>query len=259
MAYTYQTTAWSQWTEEHYTSTGALTCSDYDGTDCSGTTSGIVWYEWVGEAIEPIREVEITRDVVWAEWSGGTITDAEDTSYEYECQEVVWEYWMNGIEDSKAYAYIPSSKVVPFPQKSTEQLRAERVQREINRIWRDYLIEEKEREDRLAEITAQELLLELIGDEQLSMYKKTGRLIVQGRKHDYIIRKDGGVFRIEKDKVFDLCIHLRDQYKYPRTDNVIALKLAIEVEEKNFNKTANASCIHDKKRQDKVREMLRVA
>ena len=90
-----------------------------------------------------------------------------------------------------------------------------------------------------AEERAKELLLDLIGKEQLEIYEKTGRILVKGNKYDYIIRKTGFVKRIEKDKVTDLCIHLEDKYNYPETDNVIALKTFLEADEEAFNEMAN--------------------
>ena len=58
-------------------------------------------------------------------------------------------------------------------------------------------------------------------------------------------------------------IHLNNQYKYPRTDNVIALKLAIDGDERKFNRQANASTIHNsakiKEHWDKMRELKKVA
>ena len=64
-------------------------------------------------------------------------------------------------------------------------------------------------------------------------------VFVHGRKWDYMLAANGKVHRIEKDKMVDLCIHLKDQEKYPKTDNVIALKLLVETNEQEFNKIAN--------------------
>jgi hypothetical protein len=119
-------------------------------------------------------------------------------------------------------------------------MRAREAQRKIDNAWRDIRIKEEEERKKKAELTAQELLEDLISKEQLEYYKETGRLLVRGRKHDYVVKRAGGVYKVEKDKVVDLCIHLREQFKYPVTDNVIALKLFIESDENSFLKTANS-------------------
>ena len=92
-----------------------------------------------------------------------------------------------------------------------------------------------------AEEVAQILLGELIGEEQLAVYKETGRLLVTGRKHDYLVHKTGGVQRVEKGKIVDLCVHVQEKILLPPTDNVIGLAMYIKADEKDFNKVANAS------------------
>jgi hypothetical protein len=125
------------------------------------------------------------------------------------------------------------------PKKSVERLRAEKAQREIGTIWRSMLMVEDKERKLLAELTAQQLLEDIISEEELAHYKETGRLVVKGRKFDYVVTKDVGVYKVDKDKVKDLCIHLKNRYKYPQTDNVIGLKLMIESDESLFLKTAN--------------------
>ena len=85
------------------------------------------------------------------------------------------------------------------------------------------------------------MLGELIGEEQLAVYKNTGRLLVAGKKHDYLVHKTGGVQRVEKGKIVDLCVHVQEKILLPPTDNVIGLAMHIKADEKDFNKVANAS------------------
>lgn len=101
----------------------------------------------------------------------------------------------------------------------------------------EYLAHEKKREE--AEERAHELLGYMIGEKDLEVYKKTGRLFVGGKKHEYIIQKNGYVIQIKKDKVIDLCVHLEKRYAMPLTDNTIAMKLMIENGEKEMLKLAN--------------------
>jgi hypothetical protein len=100
-------------------------------------------------------------------------------------------------------------------------------------------ISKREKERKAAEAKAKQLLLDLIGKEDLDIYNETGRLFVKGKKYDYIIQKEGFIKRVEKKKITDLCVHLDNRYKYPSTDNVIAMKLAIEADEAQVLKLAN--------------------
>jgi hypothetical protein len=100
-----------------------------------------------------------------------------------------------------------------------------------------------------SENRAKELLLDLIGEDELKVYQETGRLFVKGKKFDYIIRRDkmmGGLERIEKNRITDLCVHLKENFKCPKTDNVIALKLAIESDEDKILELANSYSSHNR-------------
>jgi len=90
-----------------------------------------------------------------------------------------------------------------------------------------------------AEERAQELLGMIIGEEDLGVYKKTGNLYVKGKKYEYIIQKDGFILQLKKDRVVNLCCHLEKKNAMPLTDNVIAMKLRIENEEKDVLQLAN--------------------
>jgi len=90
-----------------------------------------------------------------------------------------------------------------------------------------------------AEEKAQELLGMMIGGEDLDVYKKTGNLYVKGKKHEYIIQKDGYILQLKKDRVVNLCCHLERKNSLPLTDNVIAMKLSLENDEKKVLGMAN--------------------
>lgn len=96
------------------------------------------------------------------------------------------------------------------------------------------------RKQEAAEKKAQQLLMDLIGPEQLEVYKETGRLYVRGRQHDYILKRGGLVTQVGQDKVVDLCVHLAERSSFPETDNVVGLKLMLESEdERKVLKLAN--------------------
>lgn len=199
-AYEILTSAWSQWTTDQYNSTATAIWENWNCTSTSTTDTYDSEYIWYQWIDE--EKIKIPQ-------SGGIVRN--DRIY---------------VLDSY------SSKIWSNWTRDRIKERAQQNQADINRLT------EKERKEQ-AEMTAQELLLELIGPKQMEIYKKTGRLFVKGKNFDYVLRKEGGVFRLSKDKVHDLCIHLAGQYQYPETDNIIGLKLLIEADEDKFNKTAN--------------------
>lgn len=173
-------------------------------------------------------------DYAWSNWHDSTSTHTgTDVDYSH-----AWGSWQQ-TQHTVVYSTRNNVVTLKTPEVSTEKKRAMAAQREINKIWRDLKIREEKERKELAELTAQALLEDLITDEQMEYYKETGRLVVKGRKHDYVITGSEGVQRIEKDKVVDLCIHFKEQYKYPASDNVIALKLLLENDEKEFLRIAN--------------------
>lgn len=199
-----------------------------------------VYYYWTISTNNSGSTTTSSTDLVWDSWmsttdSGGT------TPYD-----ATWSYWMEDSTDNRIHKseiqrfdsiVIPT---VPVVLPSAEEKRAKAAQREINKIWGDIRIMEEHRRKERAEVTAQSLLLDLIGKEELERYKGSGYLLVKGRKFDYVIQKGRGVYKVEKEKVIDLCVHFRNRYKYPETDNLIGLKLLIEADESKFLRIANS-------------------
>jgi len=179
-------------------------------------TSNDVWYTWSSDSATTSGNT----------WSTGTASSITDTGYI-----ASWEIRNEDI-------YSP-----PIANSHCQNM-----QNIINAEWRqmqaDWLREEKE----AAENTAKALLLDLVSEKEFEMYEKTGKLLVKGRKHDYIVHKRGNIAILFRGSHYrheraakDLCVHLNnaDKNKCPDTDNVIAMKLHIEHEEKKFLETAN--------------------
>ena len=162
----------------------------------------------------------------WSSWSSSSvvITTASTST---------WTTWCDGYSVSSRRNKL-NYETVRFSM-SEEDLKKEKEREEERRRKAEELQRQKEE----AEETAKMLLLDLIGEKELEVYRQTGRVFVKGRKYDYIIQSSGFVKRIEPDKITDLCIHLKDRFSYPETDNVIALKLLAEANEDLFLKTAN--------------------
>jgi hypothetical protein len=231
-----------------------------------------VWYEW---NVDSATATATTGDI-WTTWtyaSDSTTTTAADNTWYVWNTETATSHVSR--EQTVAYQYHGHNSYVerrPAPVKSTEQLRAERVQREINIIWLEHRRDLIEAEKAEAEVRAVDLLEDIIGPEQAEIYRKTGRLVVQGEKYDWLLHKDGGVKRISKGKGDRYCVHLKENFAFPDTDNVIALALHAKYNEREFIKTANrGSSITDVriegkliklseiKRRDKVAKCLQAA
>jgi len=249
----------------------AYSFSNYEGTTSGSTSSWGNGYSDTGTA-----DCTMTahQDQVWYAWTTETRTGDTLVITDYKVvQDNVWKLWTKdyGYEcEGGRVTYIKGMSTWKVAKKSVEQHRAEKAQKEINLIWSRLLVKEQEEAKRLAEVTAQELLEQLVSEEDFAHYKEHGELLVRGRFKDYVIKKKGGVIRVDKDKIHriersvsSLCIHLNNQYKYPRSDNVIALKLAIDADEHKFNKEANASNMYSEVRmqewRDKVDRLKRVA
>jgi len=191
----------------------------------------IIWNEWTNESTSS------TTTDIWSTWASSTDTSSGPSSGMTIYSGRVWYLWTTeekqknqkfNLEYEQQYVPNPYAQGPDLSQEQKEELRKERERRKK-------LEEEKAK----AEEKAKQLLLDLIGPEQLKVYEETGRVFVKGNKHDYIVNKVGHVHMIEKNKVTDLCIHFQNRYKYPVTDNVVGLKLMIEGDEDNFLKTAN--------------------
>ena len=188
-----------------------------------------------------------TCDTTWSLWNY-SYSDTNTTSST--AINDTWYLWNNtgtcNVTDGGTYTISnEDSWTVWVSQEEIEKDR-KRMERAQHRIQAERAFpggltnrEKTDLKQKKAEDKAKQLLLDLIGEEELKVYEETGRLFVKGNKYDYVVRRHGGVERIEKDKITDLCVHLKNSYSYPKTDNVIALKLAIEDDEDNVLKLAN--------------------
>jgi hypothetical protein len=173
-----------------------------------------------------------TDTSTWTSWNDtSTSTAMSNSTY-------IWTSWVSSNNSTTSSTCSNSSTWTNWNVEYTTRIIPERNQRSSTDQYEERRKKDAEKRKK-AEENALNLLLDLIGEEQLKIYKETGRLFVKGNKYDYIIQKSGFIKRVEKDKITDLCVHLDNRYKYPATDNVIAMKLAIESEEKAILKKAN--------------------
>lgn len=206
-----------------YTSTWGNWTGGYDTSTSSGNYT--VWTTWTSNSA---GTTSTATDGTWRYWTSdqpiqGTITVSGET---------VWTSWEIQVEETR------------------EQKRARLAQDVINAEK----IKDVEADRKAAELTAQELLKDLISEDEMKTYLKTGRILVKGNKHDYILTKgwQAQVVKVQKGKVVDIasyrgkldgidyCVHPINQHKLPDTDKIIAMKVALESEESRIMKIANS-------------------
>ena len=207
---------WKSW------NTGGTSSSTYN------SDSNYVWNSWV--TCNPTTDTAISsNDTTWSYWVTDNSTSSCATT------DITWSSWI-GQSELYDYGIIRESK-----KERRRRIKRERREKFESEKRVRLLKEKKEK----AENVALSLLGELIGNRELKIYKETGRLFVKGNNFDYLLHKQGKVQRYEKDKIVDLCIHFKQKYSYPETDNVIGLKLLAEENDKKFNELSNVIRIND--------------
>jgi hypothetical protein len=189
----------------------------------SAASSDYTWSQWIGPTSG--CTTSSSSDYVWYSWTSST-ADSSSTS-------AIWDSWVFSVSGN-TYTVVDSYK-----ERTAEEER--KFQQELRREQEEYhkKYQKIEEEKKAAEEKAKKLLFDLIGEDQSEIYNKTGQVLVKGKKYDYLVPKTGFIKRIEKDKVTNLCVHLRDRFSYPETDNVVAMMLAIKADEDWVNQLAN--------------------
>lgn len=189
------------------------------------------WYYWTGDTTSTTTTstddgcwtVWNTSDttsisntwIVWAGDTSGSIT-VDSTLTIYNC--VIWGNWIGELTTPQEMA----------GQQEEQRRLAQEAQRK------------RTEQQKAAEVTAQELLEDLLTEKEVQIYRETGRVLVKGSKYNYLIRKDTGwIRRVGKDKAQDFCMHIEDRHNFVPTDNVISMKLFLEAREEQFLKEAN--------------------
>jgi hypothetical protein len=231
---------WQSWSSKSTTSysTASSTVWDTWTSDSTASSSDHIWYDWSVDYQTSSKRVRVIQgegtnaQVVWSAW----IDDVEVSGSKLQLRDTIRERLDKGIREYRTF--------------STEYIRAQSAQAAIRIEWAKLIAEETKQEKEEAELTAQQLLLDIVGKDELQRYKDTKRLFVKGKRFDYVLEKGKGVHRIEKNKVVDfvekkeaegqfICIHPKKSFNYPDTDNVIALKLSIENDEDEFLRIGN--------------------
>jgi uncharacterized protein (UPF0335 family) len=195
-------------------------------------TTSTTWYTWATTSVSAYNTATASA---WSNWTTGTSSTAD----------TVWYRWTVDY-NTASYLEVPNSVLLNYRVLTEEEQQADEKRRKEQEAYAEQQRKQmQERIERLckekeaAEEKAKQLLLDLIGEAELKVYEETGRLFVKGKKHDYIVQKQGYVKCIEKDVVTDLCVHLQDRASMPDTDNVIALKVMLEHNEDHVLRLAN--------------------
>ena len=231
-SYSYSNDVWDIWSDRGTTSS---TSNSTVHADTMSQTVSATWTTWVRDQYVYYHDVETRYEqnrvqAVWSVWTD----DSTRAIYEGVADEITDGLFHATDLMGQAFeraAVTREEDVLRGFQRSIEEGQRRRSQ-EVDRITKMA----KKREE--AEAKAKDLLLDIIGESDLAVYEETGRVFVKGRKHDYIVQREGFVQQIQKGKIQDLCAHI-NKNKYPLTDNVVAMKLFIETDEDKFLQIAN--------------------
>jgi len=191
-------------------------------------TGGTVWINWNASSYSDCT-TSSTSDTVWDNWN----TVSTTSSYLIYADKT-WTQWVN-LEPATMYH---ATRGVEDRQIENEARRIISSQIEQGRQEAQRRYAEMEAKRIKAEQKALQLVMDLIGEEQARIYEQTGNLLVKGERYDWLLKREGKVYRVEKDKVSLLCIHTENGHRsrQPETDNVISLALNAKFNEKEMEK-----------------------
>lgn len=220
------TSTWAYWntsstdTGTSYNSSDGSWIAWNTSTSTSTTTSNNVWHYWT---VDSTTDATVyTHDETWSSWTAGNTI-----------QIVEGDFCSQRVDKRRLRVKAKRNRI-----RAEKQRRKQKARNAIADMKRHN-----------AEETAKKLLLDLIGTEQMEVYKRTGRVFVKGREFDWLLITEGNLCKLKKitkDKVYDLCIHI-DADLIPKTDQVIGYLLNAKFNEKHLEKTANLVRVNDKK------------
>lgn len=220
-----------------FRSTTSSTSNSTVHADTMSQTVSATWTTWVRDQYIYYYDVETRYEqnrvhAVWSVWTD----DATRALYEGVADEITDGLRVSTEQMGQAFERVAAAGVSAgrAMQNLGDAVRRGQEHRiaEVDRITK---MAEKRN---AAEAKAKDLLLDIIGKDELVVYEETGRVFVKGRKHDYIVQREGFIQQIDKGKIQDLCASI-NKNKYPLTDNVVAMKLLIESDEDQFLEIAN--------------------
>lgn len=155
----------------------------------------------------------------WSFWNNTLLTTSSTaTSYD------LWGVWC-GTNSSISYQYTPAPPLTP------EQVAERRAAAAL-----------RTEELAFAKGRARLLLVENLTDEQREEFERAGQFHVRsqrGRRYCLRLGRTHNVFEVDRvgQRLTEICCHVRDAV--PDEDNLLAQKLALELMEDDFLRTAN--------------------
>lgn len=205
----------------YYSPTSATTstwgCWNYDNST-TATTTYTVWTSWNTSS----GTTAITSSDTWYSWNGNGVS-----------RQVVYE-----VPSSGEYAGLTKveRRTLKRRKRRQELTRKRRQLKRDRKAKAKYEFAKRERER--AEKKAQELLEDLLGHDQMEIYRRTGRILVHGKKFDWLLSKDGKIKKIEQGKLVDLCVGVTE-HSIPESDKVVTFLLHAKISDEYLNEEAN--------------------
>lgn len=218
-------TIWTTWVTGNYqTSSTSDSCT--------------VWSSWN-------TTTDSSTNAVWGYWNTDTVT--YDNQYDHK----VWVGW-NEVYYQNEYPVIGAEPIrikrTRSQRKAASRAKQRQVKADLKRKRKAAILRYQKQQ---AELKAQELLFDLLGEKQMEVFRRTGRLFVQGEKFGWLISMEGegelawvNIKKLKDNKIIDLCVRIDDPV--PPSDKVISFALRAKFDEESFNKTANHTRVSDK-------------
>lgn len=223
----------------------------WESWNTSNSSDATVWGYW--------NRMTVTTNVsdnTWYVWNTENNDTAGTNDYCYDADNIIWGKWNVDVLGQQT---LSPTKFSLKPQKRSRSDRKKASREYIRSLKQSKKQDRKAKihaeEKRRAELKAQELLFDLIGEKQSEVFKDTGRLLVKGEKFDWLISKKGiakeeykhvMIQKVKKDKVIDLCVRIDSPV--PPSDKVIAFALRAKYDEEAFEKTANTTRVNERQK-----------
>lgn len=188
------------------------------------------WYTWQDSTSDTQGNANTGSDTSWQYWSGSGTSGTNGTSY----TDVTWGIWVTApmpiIPETEENRIAREAQEAEHREHS-KQLRAEQ---------RERLREQKEKVA-IAQAKAKALLRSVLDEQQLEDYDSNGSfIVVAASKKRYKIRSSSPLEIDENGHTLaSFCIHPKASVALPDGDKMLAHKLMLDDNEKNWLKIAN--------------------
>lgn len=196
----------------------------------AGTYAQQTWYTWQDSTSDIQSNTNTGTDTSWQYWSGSIDSGTSNTSH----AAVTWGIWVTApmpVVPETEEDRIAREELEEANREHSKQLRAEQ---------RERLREQKEKVA-IAQAKAKALLRSVLDEQQLEDYDSNGSfVVVAASKKRYKIRSSSPLEIDENGRTLaSFCIHPKASVALPDGDKMLAHKLMLDDNEKNWLKIAN--------------------